>query len=158
MSGCELQETDTGKRDNWDIRMDASWMARIHRWSRMKKFQRKRNHLIARKGWMSKKKKGTRAGSWLNKRTRGCRERSSEHSEGMRCWKSMSRTYGLYDRMAISYRWWWERLSIVTGRVGLYSRKWESYCRIQHLRPPVPWLLYGSSARPTGPHTEGTWK
>ena len=58
MSGCELQETDTGKRDNWDIRMDASWMARIHRWSRMKKFQRKRNHLIARKGWMSKKKRG----------------------------------------------------------------------------------------------------
>jgi len=60
----------------------------------------------------------------------------------------MSRTYGLYDRMAIM---------VVMEKV--VDRDWagrESYCRIQHLRPPVPWLLYGSSARPTGPHTEGT--
>jgi len=51
----------------------------------------------------------------------------------------------------------------VAGRVESYLEEvWgaqvgrENYCTRQHLKPPVPWLLYGSSARPTGPHTDGT--
>jgi len=54
-------------------------------------------------------------------------------------------------------------VDIVAGRVESYLEEvWgaqvgrENYCTRQHLKPPVPWLLYGSSARPTGPHTDGT--